>query len=74
MDETAMTVCKEKRGTTVAPHGDLDTTTVHAITLALRHLLADVFVLYLKTKSFHWHMTGRASATIPFFSTSRATN
>ena len=24
----------------------------------LRLLLADVFVLYLKTKSFHWHMTG----------------
>src|SRR6478736_9890310 len=25
---------------------------------ALRLLLADVFVLYLKTKNFHWHMTG----------------
>lgn len=25
---------------------------------ALRLLLADVFVLYVKTKSFHWHMTG----------------
>ena len=24
----------------------------------LRLLLADVFVLYVKTKSFHWHMTG----------------
>ena len=24
----------------------------------LRLLLADVFVLYMKTKSFHWHMTG----------------
>ncbi|SEB74150.1 Dps family protein [Terriglobus roseus] len=24
----------------------------------LRHLLADVFVLYFKTKNFHWHMTG----------------
>lgn len=24
----------------------------------LRILLADVFTLYLKTKSFHWHMTG----------------
>jgi starvation-inducible DNA-binding protein len=24
----------------------------------LRHLLADVFVLYVKTKNFHWHMTG----------------
>jgi starvation-inducible DNA-binding protein len=25
---------------------------------SLRLLLADVFVLYLKTKNFHWHMTG----------------
>ena len=26
---------------------------------SLRRLLADVFCLYLKTKNFHWHMTGR---------------
>jgi starvation-inducible DNA-binding protein len=26
---------------------------------ALTILLADVFVLYLKTKNFHWHMSGR---------------
>src|ERR1700754_788588 len=26
---------------------------------ALRRLLADVFALYLKTKNFHWHMSGR---------------
>jgi starvation-inducible DNA-binding protein len=25
----------------------------------LRKLLADVFALYVKTKNFHWHMTGR---------------
>ena len=24
----------------------------------LRTLLADVFTLYVKTKNFHWHMTG----------------
>src|SRR5215467_9061875 len=28
------------------------------ISLELRMLLADVFALYLKTKSFHWHMRG----------------
>ena len=28
------------------------------ISRALRQLLADVFGLYLKTKSFHWHMSG----------------
>jgi len=29
------------------------------ISRELRHLLADVFALYLKTKNFHWHMSGR---------------
>jgi starvation-inducible DNA-binding protein len=31
---------------------------VTRICLELKKLLADVFVLYLKTKSFHWHMRG----------------
>ena len=31
---------------------------VEEISKELRRLLADVFALYLKTKSFHWHMTG----------------
>jgi starvation-inducible DNA-binding protein len=28
------------------------------ISAALTSLLADMFVLYLKTKNFHWHMSG----------------
>jgi starvation-inducible DNA-binding protein len=32
---------------------------VNEISDALRQLLADIFGLYLKTKSFHWHMSGR---------------
>jgi starvation-inducible DNA-binding protein len=28
------------------------------ITRELRHLLADAFTLYIKTKNFHWHMSG----------------
>jgi starvation-inducible DNA-binding protein len=32
---------------------------VEEITVALRSLLADVFALFLKTKNFHWHMSGR---------------
>jgi len=32
---------------------------VEEITAELRPLLADVFALYLKTKNFHWHMSGR---------------
>lgn len=31
---------------------------VHDITAALTLLLSDVFALYLKTKNFHWHMSG----------------
>ncbi len=37
---------------------DLDPEAVGEISGDLRKLLADVFALYLKTKNFHWHMTG----------------
>jgi hypothetical protein len=32
--------------------------TAHDISKALIPLLSDVFALYLKTKNFHWHMSG----------------
>jgi starvation-inducible DNA-binding protein len=44
---------------------DLDTPTdlkkeaVEAISGALNPLVADCFALYLKTKNFHWHVSGR---------------
>jgi starvation-inducible DNA-binding protein len=38
---------------------DLTPAGVDQISSALRELLADVFVLYVKTKSFHWHISGR---------------
>jgi starvation-inducible DNA-binding protein len=38
---------------------DFDPTAADDIRAALTNLLADVFVLYLKTKGFHWHMSGR---------------
>ena len=47
----------------VAP--DLDTPTdlppaaVEKISASLNVLLADAFALYLKTKNFHWHVSGR---------------
>jgi starvation-inducible DNA-binding protein len=40
------------------PTADLGRDGVAEISTSLRHLLADVFTLYLKTKSFHWHMSG----------------
>ena len=38
---------------------DLSRDGVAEISSELRQLLADVFALYLKTKNFHWHMSGR---------------
>jgi starvation-inducible DNA-binding protein len=37
---------------------DLSPEGVAAIEGELRQLLADVFALYVKTKNFHWHMSG----------------
>lgn len=37
---------------------DLSRTAVKEISDELRQLLADVFALYLKTKNYHWHMSG----------------
>ena len=37
---------------------DLGLQAVLVISSSLRRLLADVFGLYLKTKNFHWHMSG----------------
>ncbi len=38
---------------------DLAAKGVAAIEGELRQLLADVFALYVKTKNFHWHMSGQ---------------
>jgi starvation-inducible DNA-binding protein len=37
---------------------DLTADAVRDITGAMNILLADMFALYLKTKNFHWHMSG----------------
>jgi starvation-inducible DNA-binding protein len=37
---------------------DLETNAVRDISGALNILLADVFALYMKTKNFHWHVSG----------------
>ena len=38
---------------------DLSGNAVEEISSNLRRLLADVFALYVKTKNFHWHISGR---------------
>ncbi|HEY8564950.1 MAG TPA: DNA starvation/stationary phase protection protein [Beijerinckiaceae bacterium] len=37
---------------------DLSPEGVEAVSAALNGLLADAFALYLKTKNFHWHVSG----------------
>ena len=41
---------------------DLSDHAVEEISSNWRRLLADVFALYVKTKNFHWHMSGRRFA------------
>src|SRR4026207_539738 len=38
---------------------DLTPEATKDISGAMNAILADVFALYLKTKNFHWHMSGR---------------
>jgi starvation-inducible DNA-binding protein len=38
--------------------GALPDRVVEAISLSFTDLVADLFALYVKTKNFHWHMTG----------------
>ena len=59
MPKEAATQAKERPQATQEIPTDLSREGVAGITAALRALLADTFALYLKTKNFHWHMTGR---------------
>jgi starvation-inducible DNA-binding protein len=42
----------------LAVPSDIGANATRDIAAALNGLLADVFALYLKTKNFHWHMSG----------------
>jgi starvation-inducible DNA-binding protein len=53
------TVVEKQVIVTAIAISDLGQTAAHEITKELRRLLADTFALYMKTKNFHWHMTGR---------------
>jgi len=49
---------KQRRKSPLATPTDLKAGAVKDITGAMNGILADVFALYLKTKNFHWHMSG----------------
>lgn len=46
------------RRTALATPSDLHSAGTRDIAAAMNGILADVFALYLKTKNFHWHMSG----------------
>ena len=54
--KTAQLVARQKAPLTTP--SDIDPKAVKDIAGALNAILADVFSLYLKTKNFHWHMSG----------------
>jgi starvation-inducible DNA-binding protein len=49
---------KKQRDARVDPPTDLGANAVGDISAALNLLLADAFALYIKTKNFHWHVSG----------------
>ena len=48
----------ERQKSALATRSDLAPEAVKNLSAALNVLLADTFSLYLKTKNFHWHMSG----------------
>ncbi len=48
----------KRRKAALATPSDLGPEAIQNLTGALNALLADVFALYLKTKNFHWHISG----------------
>jgi len=56
MSTTDQRIARQKAPLTTS--SDIEPKAVKDITGALNALLADVFSLYLKTKNFHWHMSG----------------
>jgi starvation-inducible DNA-binding protein len=49
---------KQRERTPLATPTDLAPAATRDITGAMNAILADVFALYLKTKNFHWHLSG----------------
>ena len=48
----------QRRRAPLATRTDLEAGAINDIAGAMNAILADVFALYLKTKNFHWHMSG----------------
>jgi starvation-inducible DNA-binding protein len=53
-----MSSAKTRRSAPLTTPTDLKREATKDIAAAMNGVLADVFALYLKTKNFHWHMSG----------------
>ena len=49
---------KLSRKAPLATRSDLSPAATRDVAAAMNGILADVFALYMKTKNFHWHMSG----------------
>ena len=58
MTKTSTTDLVARRDQALMAHTDIPAESVKEIAGSLTALLADVFALYIKTKNFHWHMSG----------------
>lgn len=58
LNADAVTTAKERRVAPITGPTQLKPEATRDIAAALNALLADVFALYLKTKNFHWHVSG----------------
>src|SRR5947207_4798502 len=48
----------KRRDAPLETRTDLEPSATRDVSAAMNAILADVFALYLKTKNFHWHMSG----------------
>ena len=55
---TSAAELKQRRAAPLATPTDLTPDATRDISGAMNAVLADVFALYLKTKNFHWHVSG----------------
>src|SRR3954454_7288291 len=49
---------RDRQRTPLATPTDLSAAATRDVSGAMNAILADVFALYLKTKNFHWHLSG----------------
>jgi starvation-inducible DNA-binding protein len=56
--ETKTSELRRRREAPLETRTDLTRSATKDISGAMNAILADVFALYLKTKNFHWHMSG----------------